>query len=321
MTLAVTYIDLQAEVARELGWPRNPTDWSAAQDSDFSLIVNSGMRKFYSGEMPGENIAHNWSFLYPLGSLELTASYTTGTIDITGGVVTLSGGVWPSWTDEGELWYTVGSTMQRVEVTTRTDDTLLVVEDTTSTETGLAYTLRRVYYDLPADFGGMYTDGFTFRRDEQWHLPDIKIVGESDIRRIDRQNTGDIYPRYASLIPVTPDQWRVRFYPLAGSSYQVEYRYKIAPAKLTPSNPTTYGGAYYGEAMIHAVLDAAAQRINGSRDRHADFQASMRQAILHDRRNFSVHTAGPGVSGDQGGGSTLGRFRRSTDITNSTFSF
>lgn len=323
MSLEVTYLTLQEEVARELGWPRDPGVWSDVQDSDFTLFVNSGYRKFLSGEIPGEKLSHNWSFLYPLEDFTLTASYSTGTIVVSGGAVTLTGGTWPSWTEQGELWFaddTSGTTV-REDVT---DDSLvgdsLTIANTTAEATTVSYTLRRIHYNLPTDFGGMYSDGFTYRRDEQWHLPAIQIVGESDIRRMDRENNGGIYPAYAALIPIAPNRWRVRFYPVASSAYQLEYRYKIAPARLTPANPTIYGGTYYGEAIIAAVLDSAAQRVHSSSEHHDRFLSCMRQAIQHDRRNFSVHTLGQGAR-TGGHGDPLTDFRRGTSITSATFSF
>ena len=319
-TLEVLWADLQEEVALALGWDRTPGRWSPNQDDDFQLIVNAGMRRFYSGEIPGENKTHNWSFLYPQGELTLTAAYSTGTVDIVGGDASQNGGIgeWPLWAALGaELWW--GD--ERSIVTTRDSSVVIKIADTTSSATAATYTLRRLYYDLPTDFSGMYSDGFSFRRDEQWHLPDIKIVGESDIRRIDRENSGDIYPRYASLVPVSPNLWRVRFFPLAEEGYRLVYRYKVAPAKVTSSNTTPYGGAYYGEAIIAAVVDAAHKKVNGSDEHHQEFLSSMRQAVFHDRRNFSVHTAGMGVNSDRAGRSTLRGFRQSTSISNITTDF
>ena len=333
MTLDVTFTDLQGEVARELGWDRTAGNWSAVQNSDFAIILDSGLRKFYSGEIPGESTSHQWTFLYPIAELELSASYSTGTITTASGdaTVVLTTGVWPTWTAEGELWYTstAGGEQKRYEVLSRTSDTHIELTENVALAditTAGTYTLRRVHYVLPTDFGGMESDSFAYRRDQQWHLPNIQIVGEADIRRLDRENNGDIYPRYATLAPIAPTasastQWRVRFYPLAEQAYTVEYRYKVNPATVTSGAPYAYGGVFYAEAIIAAVLDAAQQRIHGSKERHAEFLSCMRQAIFHDRRAFAKHTLGRGVGDRYSQGNTLAEFRRNTPMSNVTTSF
>jgi len=334
MTLAVTFTDLQAEVARALGWDRTPGNWSANQDLDFTLAVDSGYRKFLSGEMPGERKNHDWSFLYPSADLELGASYSTGTITTVAAdaTVTLAVGTWPDWASQGELWYTpaaAGSEVLRVEVLSGpTGAEIELARNIVTAEviTAGTYTLRRVHYELPSDFGGMNSDSFTYRRDEQWHLPNIKVVGEADIRRVDRENNGDVYPRYASITPVSPtttavSQWRVRFYPLAEQTYQVEYRYKVAPPKLTDANTIPYGGPYVAEALVAAVVDSAVQKVHDSNDKHEQFLSCMRQAIFHDRRNFSPATLGQGVTDARRRHDSLAGFRRNTPVSNITTSF
>ena len=330
MTLAVTFGDLEEEVARELGWPRASASWSATQDSDFALIVNSGYRKFLSGEIPGENKQHNWSFLYPLAEIELSAGYSTGTIDTvdTDASVTITTGVWPSWAAQGELWFTpdAGGEEVRITVASRTSGSIIELDRAIVTaEIGddITFNLRRVYYDLPADFGGIPTDSFAYRRDSAWHLPDVKVVGEADIRRVDRENSGNIYPRYASITPIAPTTtsqttWLARFFPLAESTYTLEYRYKVAPAALTTSNTIPYGGSYYAEALIAAVIDSAVQKIHSSDERHANFQSCMRQAVFHDRRNFSTHSMGQGASSGRNSGGSLAEFRTNTSISTAT---
>lgn len=328
MALEVTYDALKDEVARELGWNRNwrETDvWSADQNSDYALILDSGLRKFYGGEIPGENTAHQWSFLYPLAEIELSAAYSTGTIQATASTtVTLSGGTWPAWADEGELWYTsdAGGEQIKATIATRSSDTEILLDTATAAAdvaaAGTSYKLRRVHYNLPDDFAGMESDGFTFRRDQQWHLPSIKLVGEADLRRLDRENSGDIYPRYASITPIavtssSTTRWQVRFFPLADTAYTVEYRYKSVPV-TTGTHPA--GGAFYGEAITAAVLDAAQQRIHSSNERHADFLSAMRQAVFHDRRAFAKHTLGKGATDKSRRGNTLSEFRRNTPLTN-----
>ena len=46
--------------------------------------------------------------------------------------------------------------------------------DATAAASGTSYEILHRFYTLPDDFGGMVSDSFTYRRDEQWHLPQIK---------------------------------------------------------------------------------------------------------------------------------------------------
>ena len=128
-TLTTTYEDIQKEVAIQLGWGRTPGkedslngDWTKENFTDFGLWCKEGYRQFlYPEPLPGENKSHNWSFLYPLGKLELTPSYShpqsnpvvAGTCVISSGVATLNGTAesgadfaWPLWVAQGDVWVT-----------------------------------------------------------------------------------------------------------------------------------------------------------------------------------------------------------------------
>ena len=51
--------------------------------TDFGIACKEGYRQFlYPMALPKENKSHNWSFLYPLGSLTLGTGYSTGTIAV-----------------------------------------------------------------------------------------------------------------------------------------------------------------------------------------------------------------------------------------------
>ena len=323
---AVNYAVLQREVARQLGWDRTPANWSSIQTLDFTDILASGLRQFYYPVgIAGEKKSHAWSFLYPLAEFELSAAYTDGTITIASGVVTGSGTVFPTWADQGDLWVDQG----RYTVASRDSDTQLTLDDTTvAAAAGSGYTLRRHYYDLPDDFGGMVSDGFTYRRDEQFHLPDITIVSERDIRQIDRAFNNDIYPSIAALIPIPPtatqsSRWKVTFYPLAETQYFVEYRYEAIPPVIDATNDYPYGATEHGETIIASCLDMAEQKIKGSYDLHQGFLERLTQSVMHDRRSYSVHTLGFGVKsrGLQNEMGSLRSYREDTPYGNLQTSF
>ena len=352
-TLATTYFDIAKEVAIHLGWSRTvPTsttngEWTNEQVTDFGLILKEGYRQFlYPESIPGENKSHNWSFMYPMGTLALTAAYSTGTVGVAytllsdpSSSIATTTGTWPSWAATGGyLWFTTtGSVDVVLKVTSRTSDTKIVVsgDSTQVVAAGASYELQRRYYELPDDFGGMVSDGFTYRRDEQWHLPNIRIVGEGEIRKIDRATSGDVYPRVASLTPMIPvagsggtdgesSRWRASFYPRAEQGYNVDYRYySIPPALSKTTNLYHYGGAEHSSTIIAAVLDVAFQKIRSSMEKHEAFLTRLKQSILHDRRNYQPTHIGHGSKsrGGPSGRDALTDFRSSTSTDNISTTF
>ena len=357
-TLAATYLDIQKEVAIHLGWPRDPGDWGSsgsARNVDFELIAKEGYRQFlYPEALPGENKSHNWSFLYPLGSLTLNTAYTTGTIEVSAGgssattvrQVEITTGTWPSWVTQGTLEYTATDEIVYhldVITTDSADSSIIYVEG----RGGIAgdpttFVLRRKYYDLPDDYGGMVSSGFTYRRDETYRPP-IKIVGEGQIREDDQESSGGIYPSVASIIPIRPvagqleyvypqgsspvlpttesSRWKVRFHPLAIATHELEYRYYAIPPALTSgTNIYHYGGAEHSSTIIAAVLDVAFQKIRSSMEKHEAFLTRLRQSVLHDRRNYISDYVGHGVKsvGDGTYADALLDHRRATPTGNIT---
>ena len=351
-SLTTTYSDIQKEVGRELGWGRTPgtdtdtarVDWTKENFTDFGLIAKEGYRQFlYPEPLPGENKSHNWSFLYPLGQLTLNVSYTglstnaTNDCSLANGLVTLRGDVSdpvnPAWAVgneflvDGERYFIL---------TAVAGNKTLTVDDSTAGFLGFkTFEFARRYYDLPDDFGGMVSEGFTYRRDEQWHLPDIRIVGEGDVRKVDRTTTGDIYPKVATLTPIAPtaatggsggnsSRWRVSFYPRPEQAYEVEYRYHAIPPALDAStNIYHYGGAEHSSTIIASIVDVAYQKIRASTEKHEYFLTRLRQSVLHDRRNYQPQYIGPGSKsrGDYSERDALREFRSSISTSNISTTF
>lgn len=104
-SLSLTVDNLRKQVAREMGmglnitWASLPTD-DAAYVTD---IIASGLRQFYTPATLGERYGHSWSFLRPATTLTTSAPYSTGTITVVAGVVTLASGTFPSWAADGEI--------------------------------------------------------------------------------------------------------------------------------------------------------------------------------------------------------------------------
>jgi hypothetical protein len=357
-TLTATYDDLRKEVAFHLGWNRGT--WSADRESLYTLILNEGYRQFlYPEPLPGENKSHNWSFLYPMGPLQLLANFTgTGTVDFLydgtdfGITLDITGDdYWPAnsvgnylWvdantntatplTDPGSDYYLINDISS--DLLTITVDGVVPGTDTTSPYGPVKYTSFRVerrFYDLPDDFGGMVSDGFTYRRDEPYYYPDIKIIGEGQIRAMDSVIVDSLYPRLASITPVPPVQkgtgeigestrWRVTFWPRAATTYELEYRYHAIPPALSKgTNIYHYGGAEQSSTITAAVIDVAFQKVRSSMEKHEQFLARLRQSVLLDRRNHFASYVGQGSKsiGDPTYTDELNRHRRATPTANVT---
>ena len=320
------------------------------------MILKEGYRQFlYPEPINGERKSHNWSFLYPLGTITTgtwpTTEYVNGTLAVSFDTV-------PESIDDNYQTYieqaagrdivfprdVVGEILtwedglgleHETTIHTRVDDTTLEGwTSSTTAATASEWSLSRTYHDLPSDFGGMVSDGFTYRGDATTYS-DIKIIGEGEIRRTDRENSGLTHPAYASITPVAPlakedgeggdsGRWVVRFLPPAGSTtHNLEFRYyAIPPALDSDTNFYPYGGAEHSSTIIASVVDQAFQKIHSSYEKHDAFIARLRQSVMHDRRNYAASYVGKGVgSYGAGGHNDLEHFRRNTSTDNITLGF
>ena len=309
--LDLTYDEIQGYVGQSLMWDRNVGKWSSTETNDFDLSLKRGVRRVYfNAVLPGESQPHTWTFLRPSATLTASAPYSTGTIqelqdqEPDPGQILLTGGTWPSWAAQGTLWYTHRLTDEAVlqTIQTRLSTTLLLPTSDalgmpSDQQTGISYTLRQHTYNLPDDFAGMASNGFTLRRDQRY-LGQIVLVNEQEIRRYDDDSVTGV-PRIAALIPVaaTDDQttrWQVMFYPLPNVDYELDYRYSAVPPNITSNASYHWGGAPISELMLASILDYAWQIIRDSNEKHDDYLDCLRTAVLQDRKLHPTHTYGQG---------------------------
>lgn len=258
-TLSLTYDDLRRELGRFLGFGRHPAGdgslqgWSADQVADSEDILKAAGRLIYA--------AHRWSFLFPLNTFTTSAAYTTGTVAIAAGVVTLTGGTFPSWAADGEITvlgvtYTINTLDGNTQVTL--DDTSVTVA------AGKTFQLTRPAYTLPDDFGTLQGP-ITFRPGANSYYGPIEIFGESQIRTRKQSTLITGVPRRAALrpkahTPTTGQRWELILDPDPDAEYVLYHRYGVNPNALTATNKYPYGGMKYGELWIAATLYAAEQR-------------------------------------------------------------
>ena len=187
-SLSIKYADLQREIGMEVGYDRNPSNWTSQQTADVDHIIKQALRSVYRpAPIPGAAISHEWSFLRPVTTITTTAPQTTGTVTVSSGVVTLAGATWPSYvTDDATQAELVvgGSTYPVASRQSSTQITLL--NTAVNVSAGALYTLRRVWYLLPDDFAGIngpitYDSDFTrYQGIEERSEADIRVARQND---------------------------------------------------------------------------------------------------------------------------------------------
>jgi hypothetical protein len=317
-TLTLSHIDLGKEIGAVLSFGRTVANWSSDQKTVVDIVLARGLRQFYyPPPLPNEDHGHEWTFLQPVTTLTTVAPYSTGTISITTGTVTLASGIWPSWAASGELNVS-GSTYT---VATRGGDTTLTLDNTLVTvASGTSYSLTRSTYTLPDDFGGI-EGSFTYASSTSGSS-DIEIVGESMVRSLQQMPTNvSDKPRRAAIRPTLPSaqtsgqRFEVIFDPTPDAAYILTYRYnaiqnRLGNASFTDGAQYALGGAMHSETLLASCLYIAAQEVDNNElavRRQGDFMARLAASVAYDRQ-----TAIPDRLGYNGDYSDT-KYRRSTD--------
>ncbi len=303
-TLSTTLDQINLGIAHFLGIDVDPDNWDDAQAAIIDLIRIRGLRQFYFPpplvEQTGQRTAvarpaHEWSFLKPITTLTLVGSYSTGTIaiTITETTVTLTTGVWPSWT---ATHGTLVVDNVAYEIASRTDDTRIELSEawTEDTETAASYTLRHNgNYDLPDDFGGLegeiiYPEGS--------NKSNIRIIGEGKILSLRAGTTSRTYPQYAAMRPkkqttaTTGQRFEIMFFPIPAVTDTLSYKMLVLPSALVKDTIThPYGGAMHAETILASCLAIAELQEDENRGpRWQQFQNRLAASIQIDKRMLSA---------------------------------
>jgi hypothetical protein len=259
-TLAVSLTELRSEVGRFLGHGRDYASIAADPKLTVDACIHRGLRQFYfPPPLPNETKSHEWSFLSPIRSLTTQAPYATGTITIVAGVVTLSGGTWPSWAASGELVYNgVAAT-----VNTRDSGTQLTLDDTSlAVAAGTSYQLVLAVQSLPDDFGGLAAGGFTWPASTGRDSIPVTSIG---LLMQHRQSNGVQVGRPCEAAIVvdakstsTGTRWSVAWNPVPDAAYILSYRMNVLMDTLVATtNIYPVGGSTHGETILESCLSIA----------------------------------------------------------------
>lgn len=301
-----TYDWLQQEIGLVLGFGASASSWSHDQYQRANSIIQRGYQLFLMPVITGiSRQPHRWSFLRPTTSMLLVAAYSTGTITVVDGVVTLSGGTFPSWAASGDLCVAGVS----YSVVSRDSGTGLTLDDLTlDVATGTSYSLQQTVYDLPSDFGGI--DGpMTYQNGTSVLNPAIELVSERKLATIAQQWSTVGQPRYGAIRPKTPNttngtQWEIELWPASDAAYTVYYRFKALQAATLSAGKYPMGGVPHAETILSAclsVIDPA---------RGEDFQRKLASSIALDQAEFGAETVGFNCERTEGEPS----YRRNSDL-------
>lgn len=291
-------LELQnSEILRAIGmvagFSRDATDWTATELGDARAIIRAGLRKFYHPPLVNGAI-HQWRFLERQYNIAADAAYSTGTIAVAAGVVTLTGGTFPTWADDGVLRY--GG--QTYYVASRDSATQVTLAQTGLTVTaGATYEMVRWRWPMPSDFaelidGVVYSDGASrSRRLMGANEHTIRLQFSTNWRTQDTT-------KFAVFAGADTDaaDWYMSFYPTLADDSNVYFTYRAQPldkldaTDLTDEGTTVQVPAAHAETVLAAIMAATEEYYNdevgGAHGRR--FIERLQASIAHDR-----HTAGP----------------------------
>lgn len=283
-SMLVTYDRLLKIVGRK--WFGIRTGFSSAQVDDLNDIIEMGLRDVYG--------AYDWSFLHSRQPVTTVAPYTTGTITVSSGVVTLAGGTWPSWAAVGVLKVTISGVIYYYRVSSRDSDSQITLEDTSvDVAAGTSYSLGCPEYDLPAAYDGLESK-LTFEPEASDQYPPIKIVSEERIRSKRQDHEYEDRPLWAAIINKSFDadegsKKRVVFYPTPDARYVMNAWMHLRPTMINDSNQYPLGGEVLGYAIIEACLAAGGRFLedSGATTHEAKFEKALQEAIKRDQETSS----------------------------------
>ena len=279
---------LKREIGILLNAGADEAAWDDTKNQIIESILQRGIRRFYSPpKVAGVMRSHEWSFLRPAATIETLAPYSTGTVGIVAGVVTLTGGTWPANAAQGEIVVNgVAST-----VDTRDSDTQLTLDDTSvAADSGTSYELVFPTQDLPADFAD-FEGEITYPAGVNVIFEPIKIVSEFQIRRKRQQTNYTYRPEWVGLRPKTLDattgtRYELLWWPIPDDAYFLTYRYRVNPSDLDGTNKFPYGGQPHYATVLEAVLAEAESSEYGNKSGYHEgrFREQLLVSIEHDQK-------------------------------------
>jgi len=282
----VSFTILQERVGHYLFGIRS--GFTSDQEADIADCLNDGLRRVYS--------AHNWSFLRPIADVTTTAPYVTGTITVAAGVVTLTGGTFPSWAASGVLKVN----NRYYSVATRDSNTQITLTSTATVSTAASYQLARPEISLDAAFDAVSNDSdLTYYPSAESWYPPVRWRHDSAIRLLEGNNPEFDRPLFYSVRTVTFDptvgsRKVLVMYPAPDQAYTLRVPMILRPVLLESGSPYPIGGEVLSQVMLEACLASAEHNFEESEAIHEKrFMEMIALAIRDDQERSSPTSLGP----------------------------
>jgi len=292
---AFSYLTLRNRVGHYLFGIRE--SFSVDQKADINDCIYDGLRRVYA--------AHDWSFLHPLADVTTTAPYATGTVTVAAGVVTLTGGTFPTWAAAGVLqvnnhYYSVAS---RDSATQLTLDTTSITIATAS-----SYQLARPEIPLDVTFDSVANDSDLtyYPSPESWYPP-VKWRHDATIRQLEGSNPEFSRPvfysvRTSTFDPTVGSRKVLALYPAPDQVYTLRVPMILRPVLIDETNLYPIGGEILSQVILEACLAAAEHNFEEREHVHEKrFMELIGLAIRDDQERSSPTALGPDAPRSESG--------------------
>lgn len=274
--------EITRAVLQVAGLSRSGT-MSTATEADVRQIIRSGIRRAL-WPINGD-YSYQWRWLEKTASFPVPALFTSGTIAVSNGTITLTGSTWPSWALNGFI--SVDGHILFI-ATTPTTTTATTTNTSLSVTAGASYILYQYRYDLPSDFGE-WLGGVVYANGTESRM--LAGSSESEIRL--RYAVGQGLSKHTThfALSTTPDgdESRILFWPVPEPNAFIQGVYLSTPDDNLPVDLNTPGSVVqcppiYAEVFLEAILAAAEAFANDTAHIHeARYQEALKRAMAHDR--------------------------------------
>lgn len=293
----VSYSSLVDRVGRYLFGAEAGASYAADQLTKIGDCIHDGLNRVYA--------AHEWSLFRPVVDVTTIAPYVTGTITIAAGVVTLSGGTFPSWAADGILmvnsrYYSVASRGSNTQITL--DNTSVTVA------TASSYSLAKPEIDMPAAFDSVANDSDLayYPGEDSWYRP-VNWRHDATIRSLEASNPEFGRPcaysvRTKTFDPTVGSRKALVFYPAPDAAYVMRVPMILRPIDLDESNEYPIGAEMLSQVILEACLASAEHNYEEREHVHEKrFMEMIALAIRNDQERSSPTSLGPDSPSGVGG--------------------
>jgi len=292
-----SYSTLVDRVGRYLFGADEGAVYPSDQLTKIEDCIHDGLNRVYA--------AHEWSFFRPIADVTTTAPYVTGAITIAAGVVTLTGGTFPSWAADGILmvddrYYAVSSRGSGTQITL--NDTSVTVASASS------YSLAKPDVDMPAEFDSVSNDSDLayYPGEDSWYPP-VRQRHDSTIRSLEASNPEFNRPlaycvRTKTFDPTVGSRKSLAFYPAPDAAYVMRVPMILRPIELDDTNQYPIGGEMLSQVILEACLASAEHNYEEREHVHEKrYQELIVLAIRNDNERSSPTSLGPDAPRGAGG--------------------